>query len=131
MRTKVDSTKAQEVISRLQGYLERKPGIRDALRSYRRARELTGRGFVWRQVKSTPRAVSGAAEPLTRVQLRNMLIREAYPFLERVAKQRRIAVPATAAAMTADVLRAAYPHVCDDVTPECVRTLTSDRKETG
>ena len=118
-------------ITRLQNYLGRNQKICDALREYRRARELSVRGFGWPQVKSTLRTCSGAAAPLTRVQLRNVLIREAYPFLERVARKRRIAVSATAAAMTADFLRTAYPRVCDDVTPERVRTLIGDRKETA
>lgn len=114
--------KGQQTIRRLQGYLWRKRGVRDGLRDYRRARELTAQGATWRQIKT---ALPKSSRPLTRVQLRSVLIRESYPFFQRVAKDRQAAIPAMAAVMTADFLKTTYPTLCDDVTPERIRQLIS------
>jgi hypothetical protein len=117
----------QQAFVKLQRHLVRKRGIRDALRDYRRARELTGNGLAWRHVKSTLGVFAGLAAPRTRVQVRNLLIRETYPLVERVATNRPATTAVTAATMTADFLRVAYPQLCDDVTPDRVRTLMSRR----
>jgi hypothetical protein len=58
-------------------------------------------------VKFTMTIFPGRPTPLTRVQLRSLLTREAYPLVASIAKQRDDTV-----AMTADFLRAAFPREC-------------------
>jgi hypothetical protein len=61
-------------------------------------------------------------EPLTRAQLRNLLIRKTYRLAERAVKPDEISAT-SAAGLTASVLQTLFPGVCDDATPERVLKL--------